>query len=533
MVLDYPYDMILIAAAGMMVGVIVTGLAIKLRLTTIYEKMLADLASEKVLVEEKLAFEKERSQELQRRLDQCDNEVHQIRSQAASLDVAKATLETRMSRLPALEKELRNTKSDHAVLQKDFRNASAALATAKEKCAQLDKIEVELGRKGEQVESHQQHIAELTARIAELKTLLGDERKQAGEKIALLIEARDQLKNQFQNLAHRIFDDKSEKFTQQNRDNMDRLITPLRDQIGDFKKRVEDVYDKESRDRASLQTEIHHLKELNQRISQEALNLTRALKGNSKTRGNWGEVILERVLEASGLQKGREYETQVRLKDAKGDSYQPDVIVRLPQGKDVVVDAKVSLHDYEIYYSSDDNDQKDKALRSHVEALRNHIRSLAGKRYENLEGVRSLDFVLMFVPIEAAFLAAAEQDTGLFSEAFNHNIMVVGPSTLLVTLRTIENIWSHDYQNRHAIEIAKKAGGLYNKFVGFVNALQEVGQQLDKAKTAYRTASDRLVNGRGNLIRRTQELKALGVKAGKELPKQLLEMATDADASEG
>ena len=183
------------------------------------------------------------------------------------------------------------------------------------------------------------------------------------------------------------------------------------------------------------------------------------------------------------------------------------------------------MNDYELYYSTEDTDQKEMALKAHIEAIRIHIRSLAGKRYEDLEGVRSLDFVLMFIPIEAAFLAAVERDRRLFSEAFDQNIVVVSPSTLLVTLRTIENIWRHEYQNRYAIEIAKKAGGLYNKFVGFVEALQEVGHQLDKAKTAYQTASDRLVNGRGNLIRRTQELKALGVKAGKELPKNLLEMA--------
>jgi DNA recombination protein RmuC len=532
MMLDYPYGNILFAAAGFVVGAIVSGLALKLRFKWIYEKKIAEVASQMALVEEKLSVERERSQELRLRLGQCDAQVHQIRSQTARLDVAKAGLESQVSRIPVLEKELSDINSGYAALQEDFRNASAALAKAQEKCAQLDETHAELNRKGEQIASHQDHVVQLTARIAELKTLLEDERKQAGEKIALLNKARDQLKSEFQNLAHRIFDDKSEKFTEQNRVTMDRLITPLRDQIGDFKKRVEDVYDKESRDRASLQTEIHHLKALNQRISQEALNLTRALKGDSKVRGNWGEVVLERVLEASGLQKGREYETQVRLKDGKGNLYQPDVIVRLPQGKDVVVDAKVSLNDYEIYYSSDDNDQKAKALRSHIEALRNHIRSLAGKRYEDLEGVRSLDFVLMFVPVEAAFLAAAEQDTGLFSEAFEQNIMVVSPSTLLVTLRTIENIWRHEYQNRHAIEIAKKAGSLYNKFVGFVDALQEVGRQLDKAKRAYQTASDRLVNGRGNLIRRTQELKALGVKAGKEVPQQLLEKAKDAQSSE-
>ena len=532
MIFNNDYDIIIYIAAGVIVGAVVFGLAIKQRLKTVFDRKLAALDSSKALVEEKLTAQLAISQELRHRLEQRDGQVHQIRSQAAKLDVARATLETTAGRISALEKELREIKSGYASLQSDLRNQSAALAKAQEKALQLEKLEAEMGLKEEQLQAHQNKNAQQAAQIAELKTLLGDERRQATEKIALLNEARDQLKNEFQNLAHQIFDDKSKTFTEQNRINMDHLITPLRDQIGDFKKRVEDVYDKESRDRVSLQTEIHHLKELNQRISKEALNLTRALKGDSKARGSWGEVVLERVLEASGLQKGREYETQVRLKDGKGNHYQPDVIVRLPQGKDVVVDAKVSLNDYELYYSTEDTDQKEMALKAHIEAIRIHIRSLAGKRYEDLEGVRSLDFVLMFIPIEAAFLAAVERDRGLFSEAFDKNIMVVSPSTLLVTLRTIENIWRHEYQNRHSIEIANKAGGLYNKFVGFVDALQEVGRQLDKAKTAYRTASDRLVNGRGNLIRRTQELKALGVKAGKELPKNLLEMAEDGETTE-
>jgi DNA recombination protein RmuC len=471
-----------------------------------------------------------------------------------------------LRRKSALERELAMGKSDHALcrqqcealslsvtdhqamvahrddqirqLQDDVGALRVARATLEaqvvEKSGQLDKSDALNTRNAEQTVELQREASQLRARIAELATLLDDERKQSAEKIALLNEAREQLKSEFQNLAQRIFEDKGQKFAEQNRMTMDHLITPLRDQIGDFKKRVEDVYDKESRDRASLQTEIHHLKELNQRISKEAMNLTRALKGDSKARGNWGEVVLERVLEASGLQKGREYETQVHLKDGKGKRYQPDVIVRLPQGKDVVVDAKVSLNDYEVYYSAEDADQKETALKAHIESIRTHIRSLAGKSYEDLEGVRSLDFVLMFVPIEAAFLAAVEKDRGLFAEAFDQNIMVVSPSTLLVTLRTIENIWRHEYQNRYAIEIAKKAGGLYNKFVGFVEALEQVGQQLDRAKDAYQTASDRLVNGKGNLIRRTQELKALGVKAGKELPKHLLEIAEpgEADADE-
>jgi DNA recombination protein RmuC len=436
------------------------------------------------------------------------------------------------SRQRSLENELEQIKGAHAALQKDLRRESADLAQAREKGLQLEKAEAELRRKEDRILELQEEIAKYRSRSVELKTLLDEERKQADEKIVLLNEARDQLREQFRNLAQQIFEEKGRLFSEQNKSSIENLISPLRDQIGDFKKRVEDVYDKESRDRAALQTEIHHLKELNQRISKDALNLTRALKGDSKARGNWGEVVLERVLEASGLQRGREYDVQVSLKDDSGKRFQPDVIVRLPRGKDVVVDAKVSLKDYEIYYAAEDPVERETALKSHIEALRTHIRTLASKSYEDLEGVRSLDFVLMFVPIEAAFLAAVERDRDLFADAFERNIMVVSPSTLLVTLRTIENIWRNEYQNRNALEIAKKAGALYDKFVGFVEALQEVGEQLDRARNAHRTATDRLVSGRGNLIRRADELKTLGVKAGKELPAELIEMAGSAGNGE-
>lgn len=519
------YDMLIITAIGLIVGSILGGLWVKIRLRASYERNLSGIDSEKALLSEKLRMQIQASEDLRGRLEQSEGRAQHYQSLSADLSSAKASLEARIQRIPALERELEEIKAIQVDLQNDFRKESAALAQAVEKGLQVEKMETEKSRKEQQIQSLQDQAALSKAEIAELRTVLGEERKQADEKIALLNEAREQLKSQFQNLAQQIFEERGRVFAEQNKTNIDHLISPLRDQIGDFKKRVEDVYDKESRDRAALQSEIHHLKELNQRISKEALNLTRALKGDSKARGNWGEVILERVLEASGLQKGREYDVQVSLKDTAGKRYQPDVIVRLPQGKDVVVDAKVSLNDYETYYSAEDPAEKETALKSHIEALRTHIRSLASKSYEELEGVRSLDFVLMFVPIEAAFLVAVERDRDLFSEAFEKNIMVVSPSTLLVTLRTIQNIWRNEYQNRYAIEIAKKAGALYDKFVGFVEALTEVGEQLDKAKTAHQLAADRLVSGRGNLIRRTGELKALGVKASKELSPNLIEAA--------
>jgi DNA recombination protein RmuC len=490
MAFDNTEYLIGIAAGAALIGLVVW-LVIALQRKTGLERRLAEAGSQQAVCLQKLETQIQAAADLQAAVTRRDDQIRQFQSDLGELNIARAALEVQVD----------------------------------EKTQQLENAEERNTRSGGRIETLQEQLSQLKSEAAEMRTVLDEERKQSSEKIALLHEARDQLKIEFQNLAQEIFEDKSRKFAEQNRTNIDHLIGPLREQIGDFKKRVEDVYDKETRDRTALQTEIQHLKQLNQKISKEALNLTRALKGDSKARGNWGEVILQRVLEASGLKKGREYDVQVSLKDADGKRYQPDVIVRLPQEKDVVVDAKVSLKAYETYYSAEDPREREEALKSHIDALRTHIRILAAKRYEELEGVRSLDFVLMFVPIEAAFLAAVDRDRELFNEAFERNIMVVSPSTLLVTLRTIENIWRNEYQNRHALQIAEKAGGLYNKFVGFVDALEEIGRQLDKATTSYQTARDRLVSGRGNLIRRTEELKALGVKARKELPRDLIDAA--------
>jgi DNA recombination protein RmuC len=358
----------------------------------------------------------------------------------------------------------------------------------------------------------------LEKRLSELSTRLDAERRQAEEKLALLNDARERLTNEFKVLADRILEEKGKTFADRNKAQMDGLISPLREQLGDFKKRVEDVYDKESRDRAALLNEISHLKHLNERIGKDALNLTNALKGDVKTLGSWGEVILERILEASGLEKGRAYETQVSLSAINGSRYQPDVIVRLPEGRDVIVDAKVSLKDYERYQASSDETVRATAIKAHLASLRAHLKGLSEKHYEDLEGIRTLDFVLMFVPIEAAFFAAVEHDRSLFTEAFEKNVILVSPTTLLVTLRTIHNIWRYADQNENALEIARQAGGLYDKFIGFIEALEEVGRQLDRAREAYRTARDRLSTGRGNLVRRAEQLKVLGVKANKALP---------------
>jgi DNA recombination protein RmuC len=377
-----------------------------------------------------------------------------------------------------------------------------------------------------QEKTKQENVA-LQAKLSELETRLEDERRNAAEKLALLQEAREQLKMEFQNVANKIFEDKSQKFTEQNRENIEGVLKPMREQLLDFKKKVEDVYDKESKDRVSLLNEIIHLKTLNERISEDAVNLTNALKGQSKTRGSWGEMILERVLEESGLQKGREYEVQTMYASEEGQRRHPDVIVHLPEGKDIVIDSKVSLTAYEKYCTAGTEETRDKRLKEHIISIRTHIKSLSEKRYEDLEGIRTLDFVLMFLPIEGAFWTAIESEQGLFNEAFDKNIMLVSPSTLLATLRIINNIWRYEDQNKNALIIAKKAGDLYDKFVGFIEALDDVGQKIDKARESYQTARNRLTDGRGNLIKRSEELRQLGVKAQKELPAELVVQALE------
>jgi DNA recombination protein RmuC len=393
-------------------------------------------------------------------------------------------------------------------------------AVAEEKSSRVPVLEENLDK------AKQENIL-LQTRMSELETRLEDERKNGEEKLSLLQEARDQLKLEFQNVANKIFEDKSQKFTEQNKENIEGVLKPMREQLSDFKKKVEDVYDKESKERVSLLSEIGHLKSLNERISEDAINLTNALKGQSKTRGSWGEMILERVLEESGLQKGREYEVQTMYASDEGQRRHPDVIVHLPEGKDIVIDAKVSLTAYEKYCSADTDEKRAKRLKEHVISIRAHIKGLSDKRYEELEGISTLDFVIMFLPIEGAFWAAIESEQGLFNDAFDKNIMLVSPSTLLATLRIINNIWRYEDQNKNALIIAKKAGDLYDKFVGFVEALDDVGQKLGKAQDSYQTARNRLADGKGNLVRRTEELRQLGVKAQKKLPEELVVKALE------
>ena len=378
-------------------------------------------------------------------------------------------------------------------------------------------------------------VAELTTELAHLEAIrrelltsngvleqrLVGQQAQYEAQLKLLQEAKQSLSQEFENLANRIFEDKQAKFTVQNKEALEITLSPLRRDIGDFRKQVESAYDKETADRNKLVGQLSELQKQTMQVSADAVSLANALRGDNKAQGNWGEFILEKLLEDSGLSKGREYDTQVALKDESGKRRNPDVIIHLPEGRDIVIDAKVSLVDYERYFHADTDELKQQCLRQHLNSLRAHIKGLSHKDYENLDGVNSLDFVLIFIPVEAAFMVALDQDPEMMRDAYDRGIILVSPSTLMVTLRTIKNLWRYADQNRNAQLIADKAGGLYDQFVLYIEALDEVGKHINKSQEAWDSARKRLSTGKGNLIRRTEELKKLGAKAKKSLPDDL------------
>lgn len=330
---------------------------------------------------------------------------------------------------------------------------------------------------------------------------------------------------EFENLANKILEEKTNKFTEQNKENLKNILTPLQDKIQLFEKKVEDTH-KESIDyHAALRQQILGLRQMNEQMSKETLNLTKALKGDSKMQGNWGELILERVLEKSGLEKGREYEVQQSFVTEEGNRVFPDVVINLPDGKKMVVDSKVTLTAYERYINEEDDDAKNQHLKEHIISLKRHVDQLSEKNYHDLYQMESPDFVLLFIPIESAFALALNEDTSLYNKAFEKNIVIVTPSTLLATLRTIDSMWTNQKQQENALEIARQAGALYDKFEGFVADLVKVGNKIKDSKIEYDNAMSKLVEGSGNLINRVENLKKMGAKAKKAIPETILQRA--------
>ena len=366
-----------------------------------------------------------------------------------------------------------------------------------------------------------------TREISILQTRLSEQNKAMQEKIEILQNSEAKLKTEFENLAHKIFSDNSKKMSEQHQKDLGLLLNPMKMQLSEFKKKVEDVYDKESKDRSALQQELKLLKELNQKMSQETQNLTKALSSESKKQGKWGEMVLEKVLESSGLREGHEYRREVSLKNNANKAFRPDVIVDLPQDRHIVIDAKTSLVAYNSYMATEQEEERSRYLKEHLYSIKEHIRGLADKRYEDLQGINTLDFIFMFVPIEGALLLALESDVNLYDSAFKQKIILVSPTTLLVALRAVENTWRYERQAQNIADVYKRAEELYKKFYGFTEDLKKVGESLERANDSYNEAFKKLSEGRGNLISQVTMLKKVSnIKPKKELESSLVANAT-------
>jgi DNA recombination protein RmuC len=397
------------------------------------------------------------------------------------------------------------------------------LAVAEQQIKELTKTAGQLRKTAEDLGKTKDLMAEQQAKIAELKTRLEEERHSNAEKIQLIETAKEKLSDRFKTLAQEILEEKGKIFAASNETKLNTMLNPLREQLREFQSRVNEVHESQTRDQASLRQTLESLQKSNKILNQEAVNLTRALKGDNKIQGNWGEMLLEKVLEQSGLRKGYEYEVQNAIRDNENKLLRPDVIVRLPEGREVVIDAKVSLVAYEKFCSAENEEEKNAALTAHIQAVRNHVRLLSRKNYADLPGLKTPDFVLMFLAIEPAFMVAMQKDEKMFSSAFSQRIIIVTPTTLLATLRTIENIWRFERQNQNTRVIAEMAGKVYDKLRGFIEDMNKVDKQLATTRTTFDKAMGKLVNGRGNLINQAEKFVELGVKVKKEIARPVTE----------
>jgi DNA recombination protein RmuC len=447
----------------------------------------------------------------------------------------RVALEEQAARLPGLEAQLGDSVrqlGDVNVQLTELREASArdngklrAEVAAERTAAAL--VLDEFGVAKSALLQAEARVNELTDQLTQLRTQTEAEQKSFAEKLALLLQARETLSDQFKTLATDILEEKSKRFAEQNREGISLLLEPLKTKLTEFQGKVEEVYVNEGKDRSALSAQVNRLVELNQSLSQDAKNLTLALKGSAKTQGNWGELILERVLEASGLRKGHEYHVQDSQLREDGSRGQADVIIDLPEERKIVVDAKVSLVAYERFTSADTDEVRTLSLKQHLDSVRGHIKSLSEKRYHAMYGVKSLDFVLAFVPVEPAFMAAVTNDESLFMDAWNRNVLLVSPSTLLFVVRTVAHLWRQEAQSKNAQEIAKRGGDLYDKLCGFVDDLETVGSRLSQAQKAYDLAHGKLAIGRGNVIRQAEMLRDLGVKPTKSLSATTLALSAE------
>jgi len=483
--------LLLAAAFGAGIGLLLALLRQPAALELARQRALAEVAPEQARLLTQLDASQMQRTHLQAQLDRSEAELALLRVRADQLSDQRSDLAARAERVVILD-------------------------------AQLQALSIEL--RGVRVERDR-----LDASRAELTARLEEQRAAAETRLQELRDARERMKSEFQTLAADLLEAKAKKMNELGEQQLGQVLTPLREQLGEFRRMVGDVYEKENSSRVALQSRIDELVKLNQTLGAEAHSLTRALTTDNRTQGYWGELKLERLLESAGLQKGAEYLTQESFHDGDGERFRPDAVLKLPEGRDIVIDAKVALLDYQRFCDSDDASERQLHLVRHVSALRSHVRELGAKDYSRLEGVQSPDLVLLFVPVEAAFLEALRADPQLYDDAFKQRIVLVGPSNLLATLRLVGHIWRSDQQNKNARSIAERAGLLFDKFVGFVADLENVGDALDKAQKAQRAALAKLSQGKGNLVRQTELLRSLGVAPAKRLPERLLDVSGAAE----
>jgi len=412
----------------------------------------------------------------------------------------------------------------YTLLNNEKNSVEQELAREHERASYLQdtshRLEQQLAQKQEHLEAARQDLAAVQTQLHHQKQLLTSSQEEWQKN-------RERYDAEFQKLANQIFEEKSKRFTEQNKVQLDALLNPLHSRIKEFEKRIADGQRYESEQRISLREEVRQLATMNKRVSEEANNLVRALKGDVKKQGNWGEMILEKILEHSGLRKGHEYHVQAAHADSQGNRLQPDVVIDYPGNRQVVIDAKVNLLAYERYVSADDKAERHKALDEHVLALKRHIQQLSNKRYQDIYQLATLDFVMLFVPIEPAYMAALSHDDALWEYAYERKILLISPTNLMASLKLIATMWQQEHQKQHVQEIAKQSGALYDKFVGFVEDLQDVGFKIQAVERAYDGALNKLSTGKGNLVSRVERIRELGAKSKKELPRELVAKSKD------
>ncbi len=473
----------------------------------------------------------------QLRTEMAEAKAHEekLTAELASVRNLKAQLDERASRIPELERQLAeaqaNAESTSRTLSdsretagRDVAQLAAELQAARTNLESGTTLYQEERKRREQAESENTHLA---GEVRGLEERYEAEKRSAAEKLQLLMDAKEALGAQFKSLANDILEEKSKRFTEQNQTNLGLLLDPLRAKITEFQEKVEEAYAQEGKHHTALSEQVRQLLELNQMLSEDAKNLTSALKGSSKTQGSWGELVLERILEASGLRAGDEYVAQKGRIAADGKHQQPDVVINLPENRHLVIDAKASLVAYERFASAETDTGRQVALRQHLDSIRAHLEALSQKKYQTLYGLNSLDFVLMFVPIEPAFMLAVTHDRELFMDAWRRNVLLVSPSTLLFVVRTVAHLWRQEAQSRNAREIAGRGAELHDKLVAFVEDLRMVGERLKSAQSAYASAEQKLYRGKGNAIRQAEMLRDLGVKPRKQIPPALLDSSAD------